>query len=147
MHLLTADTRPEVAVHELDDRERVQQRLFQREVVHIVGEADVGGPCADRGEDALPAIAEHERLELSVDGAHFRPAAVGAMDDRNGVSSGGEAGQHAVEIALNAANIAEPVVHDENPHQRGTSLTTIPSTLQGSSDVERLHFQSLALEL
>ena len=40
------------------------------------------------GEDALPAVAERERLELSVDGAHFRPAAVGTMDDRDGVSVG-----------------------------------------------------------
>ena len=133
MHLLSADARPEVAVHELDDRRDPLEITVDGKVGHVVRVAHVRRPLPKSVERfPCPSAGEMEPLKAAPDAARLVASAVGAVGDRDRMAARLERGNDGVEVGLNAAHVADAVVGDENAHQRGTSRTHTPSSAQMS---------------
>ena len=118
--LLSADARPEVTVHELDDRPLVGQAVLHFEAVHVVREADVGRPPPNLLECRVDAAGDAELLEPVGLGRGKLCGLRVAMQDHDRVTACGQAGHDAIEIALDAARVAEPVVGQQHAHQTAT---------------------------
>ena len=116
--LLAADAGSQIAVHELDDRPPLAQATLDLQPIHVVGEADVGGPSLDRVERRLGAVVRDGELRKPIGGGVRKWRRLGiAMDDGDLVTARGQTACDSIEIALDPSRIAEPIVGDQDPHQ------------------------------
>ena len=105
-------------MHELHHRPPVAEAALERQPIHVVGEADIRRPARDRIERGRDTVLRRRELRKPIGrGIRKRRRLRVAVSDRDLVTARGKAAGDAIEIALDAAGVAESVVGDQDPHQ------------------------------